>query len=201
MLLHAADAVSKGFKKISLNTVDTDVVVLAVTSVPKLELRELWVAFGTGKCFRYIPAHAIATFLGPEKSRALPMFHAFTGCDTVSSFVHRGKKTAWNIWKAYDEATTAFMALSGEPEDVPHAMFAILKHFTILTFNRTSCLDNINEARRAFCQERKRHGRSSSHNRCSTTAHQKNCLSGWTYLGPITEGIYQLTITSRLGLD
>ena len=27
-----------------------------------------------------------STSLGPDKSKALPMFHAYTGCDTVSSF-------------------------------------------------------------------------------------------------------------------
>ena len=51
-------------------------------------------AFGTGKHFCYLSAHKIANRLGPQKSRALPMFHALTGCDTVSSFVGYGKKTA-----------------------------------------------------------------------------------------------------------
>ena len=41
-----------------------------------LENTELWVAFGTGKHLRYIPAHAIATALGDEKARSLPMFHS-----------------------------------------------------------------------------------------------------------------------------
>ena len=41
----------------------------------------LWIAFGTGKNFRYIPVHDIAKAIGPRKSQALPMFHAHTGCD------------------------------------------------------------------------------------------------------------------------
>ena len=49
------------------------------------------VAFGTGKNYRYIAAHKIASFLGPEKTCALPMFHAITGYDTVSAFVGLGK--------------------------------------------------------------------------------------------------------------
>ena len=32
------------------------------------------------------------------------MFHAFTGCDTVSSFDGRGKKTAWDTWMTFDDA-------------------------------------------------------------------------------------------------
>ena len=70
MIPHMADAVEKGFRKILLHTVDTDVVVLAVTAAAKLDIWELWVAFGTAKKFRYIPVHDISLSLGPDKSQA-----------------------------------------------------------------------------------------------------------------------------------
>ena len=69
---------------------------LSPLSVVSMENTQLWVAFGTGKHLRYIPAHEIATSLGAEKAQALPMFHAFTGCDTVSSFAGKGEKTAFD---------------------------------------------------------------------------------------------------------
>ena len=53
MLLHAADAVEQGDWKILLRTVDTDVLVLAVSvfhdlsSMRPEEHLEMWVAFGT----------------------------------------------------------------------------------------------------------------------------------------------------------
>ena len=50
----------------------------------RLGFRELWVAFGRGKKVRYLAAHEISQASGSAKSRALPMFHSFTGCDTVS---------------------------------------------------------------------------------------------------------------------
>ncbi|KAK4308126.1 hypothetical protein Pmani_020157 [Petrolisthes manimaculis] len=50
------------------------VVVLAVSTVVLLENIQLWIAFGTGKHLIYIPADEIATSLGAEKARALPMF-------------------------------------------------------------------------------------------------------------------------------
>ena len=112
MILHLADAVKEGFRKILVRTVDTDVVVLAVAGAAKLNIEELWVAFGAGKRFRYIPAHEIAVSLGPDMSQALPMFHAYTGCDTVSSFYTRGKKTAWATWKIFEKVTPTFLALS-----------------------------------------------------------------------------------------
>ncbi|KAK3729696.1 hypothetical protein QZH41_004576 [Actinostola sp. cb2023] len=68
---------------------------------------EVWITYGTGKNVHNIPAHTIATSLGPDKASTLPMFHALTGCDTVSFFARRGKKTAWDVWKVFPEADTS----------------------------------------------------------------------------------------------
>lgn len=95
MRLHIADAVREGYQKIVLETVDTDVLVLSVDAMSRLHLEHLWAAFGTGHYFRYIPVHEIAASDGPESALALPMFHAYTGCDIVSSFATRGKKLEW----------------------------------------------------------------------------------------------------------
>ena len=95
MFVHVADAISKGYNKILMNSVDTEVVVLAVDAAAKLDVEELWIAFGTVKSFCHVPAHEIARSLGPSKSTALPMFHAYTGCDIVLSFSTKRKKSAW----------------------------------------------------------------------------------------------------------
>lgn len=94
---------------------DTDVVVLAIAAAQRHNITELWVAFGVGKNFRFFAAHEIANALGPDGCVALPMFHAFTGCDTVSFFGGRGKKTVWDTWKAYKYVTPAFCALVARP--------------------------------------------------------------------------------------
>ena len=93
-------------------------VVLAVASAQRLNITEMWIAFGAGKNFRYLPAHEMADALGPDRCVALPMFHACTGCDTVSCFGGRGKRTACDMWNAYDEVTSAFCALAATPETV-----------------------------------------------------------------------------------
>ena len=74
IMVHVADAIMLGFQKILVRTVDTDVVVLAVAVLPQLGRAELWIAFGTGKNFRYIPAHEICASLGQQKSVALRCF-------------------------------------------------------------------------------------------------------------------------------
>jgi hypothetical protein len=65
----------------------------------------LWTTFGKGKDLRWIPIHDIVRSLGP-RSKALPFFHAFRGCDTVSAFVGKGKKTAWQGLECDRLATT-----------------------------------------------------------------------------------------------
>ncbi len=54
MLLRAVDSANKGYRRIMLRTVNTDVLVLAVSAVVCLEDTEIWVVFGTGKHLRYI---------------------------------------------------------------------------------------------------------------------------------------------------
>ena len=105
ILLHLEDALKHGYNKVSTRTVDTYMVVHAVTSGQRLNITELWIAFGAGKNFRYLPAHEMANALGLDRCVALPMFHAFTGCGTVSCFGGRGKRTAWDMWNTYDEVT------------------------------------------------------------------------------------------------
>ena len=74
VLLHAAGAVKKGYTKILIKTVGTDVFVLSVAYADRIGAEELWVAFGTGKSFRYLPAHSISQQLQTEKTLLLLAF-------------------------------------------------------------------------------------------------------------------------------
>ena len=118
MMLHVQHAAQHVHHQILVRTVDTDVVVLAVMVAETLSAEvEIWLAFGTGKNFRYLAAHKIAASLGSEKSLALPMFHALTGCDTVSAFVGHGKKTAWAVWSSFPDLTSALLELAHAPNE------------------------------------------------------------------------------------
>jgi hypothetical protein len=147
ILLHLDDAVNEGYTKVSIRTVDTDVVVLAVTAAQQLNIAELWVAFGTGKNFRHLAAHEMAKALGPDRCIALPMFHAFTGCDTVSSFGGRGKKTAWDTWMSFDGVTRAFCVLAATPDSIDDVM-GPLERFVALLYDRTSSQESVDETRK-----------------------------------------------------
>ena len=95
MMVHIADAVQDGHQSIMIRSTDTDVVGLVVTT---LDLKELWVSYGTRKNHRILLAHLFAKALGPSKLKSLLIFHALTGCDTTSFFAGYGKRTAWVAW-------------------------------------------------------------------------------------------------------
>ena len=80
--------------KLLIVTVDTDVVVTAFYAFWDLDLEELWIEFGRGKDHKWLSVHAYAKAIEGEVCRAILFWYAFTGCDTVSQFFGKGKKTA-----------------------------------------------------------------------------------------------------------
>ena len=122
VFVHVADMLHRGHTSIMVRTTDSDVVIIAVSVVQHLRslgLQELWVAYGTGASFRYIPAHNVARHLGDARSLGLLTFHSMTGCDTVSAFFGKGKKTAWEVWQQFPDVTWALQRLSGAPPTTP----------------------------------------------------------------------------------
>ena len=100
LILNSADAVLKGHRRVSIRTVDTDLLVLAVASFDKIKPDELWVILGTGSHFRSIAIHELMAKMDSRYCNSFPIFHVVTGCDTVS-FSGRGKKTVWATWRAF----------------------------------------------------------------------------------------------------
>ena len=186
MMLHVAYAARHGHQRILVRTVDTDVVVLAVMVAQKLSSQyEIWLAFGTGKNFQYLAAHEMASCLGLERSLALPMFHAMTGCDTVSSFVGHGKKTAWTIWKLLPELTGTLLKLADSPARVTEEAMKAIERFVILLYDKTSTCTDVNKARKKLLQ-RILLCKEYPYLCCTGTACKEGCLPGWSCLGTST---------------
>ena len=156
MLLHVTHAAQHGHHQILIRTVDTDVMVLAVFAINHLPAGcELWLAFGTGKSFRFLAAHQIAASLGPQMSCALSMFRALTGCDTVSTFAGHGKKTAWSTWNSLPELTDALLMLADGPKEIPDDAMNIIERFVIV-FPRKHSVQQIPPTRAALEEHVKR---------------------------------------------
>lgn len=83
-----------------------------------ISIKEVWRAFGVGKHLRHMAVHEMDKQLGRSKAKALPVCHAFTGCDVVSLFAGQGKKSAWGTWLICPAITNVSVGLASQP---PHS--------------------------------------------------------------------------------
>ena len=87
IIVHVRHSLEGGAESVLVRTVDTDVVVILVGKLHDLlaynRRAKIWVAFGMGRHYSLIDINTICLTLG--ESRALPVFHAFTGCELRSS--------------------------------------------------------------------------------------------------------------------
>ena len=155
LILNSADAVLKGHIRVSICTVDTDLLVLAMASFDKIKPDDLWVILGTGSHFRNTAIHELMAKIDSRYCNSLPIFHAFTGCDTVS-FSGRGKKTVCATWRAFLEVTDAFIELEREPSAVSEESMSWLERFVVLMYDNTTDTMEINEARKQLFAHKRR---------------------------------------------
>jgi hypothetical protein len=142
---HAAEL----YPRVLIKTVDSDVVVIAIGAFNRINnLLELWIEFGVGKHLKYIPIHEIANSLGPQTSTAFLFFHAFSGCDTTSSFKGKGKKSFHGTWKAMPNVTPVFERVTTSEGDVCEDDQNLLEQFAVSLYSSTFDGDKVNDARR-----------------------------------------------------
>lgn len=95
LILHAAHC-CRTYEKAIIWSPDTDVAVIGISHT---ESMNAYFATGRGKNQRLIHLNRIADAIGPEIARNLTAIHAFTGCDSTSSFYGKGKKSTYNVIK------------------------------------------------------------------------------------------------------
>ena len=103
----------------------------------------------------YIPVHEVVSGMDPRNCAVLPVFHGFTGCDTVSSFGGRGKKSAWKIWQVFSDVTKAFKCLL-LMEEMSDFMMSVLERFVVLLYDKTSDQVSVNDARKQLFTQKSR---------------------------------------------
>ena len=149
IFVHARHAAEAGSKVIMVKANDTDILVIAISVLQALQnlgLQQLWVAFGQKQNLKWIPVHDLCCKLA-EKSNGMLFFHAFTGCDVVSGFRGKGKKSAWQTWNVCDEASGVFSKLSHYPPVVDDEDLEILEKFVVMMYDRSSTAEGVDEAR------------------------------------------------------
>ena len=95
-------------------------------------------AFETGKKFRYIPAHEIASALGPDKSQALPYFMPTQAVTQFPRSTREARRQFGRLGRGHKEVTSTSLALSDGPTEITEDQVAMLERFTIILYNCTS---------------------------------------------------------------
>ena len=133
----------KGYIKISVKTVDSDVVILCLAYAGitiQNGVKNYVVIYGPKQ--KKIDIVDNYNKFGADICKALPFYHAFTGCNTVSSFYKVGKTKFWVIWqskiKAGDNSlTNIFRRLSNCPLDIQIDDFNALCNFVYEAYGLT----------------------------------------------------------------
>lgn len=143
LLLHAYDA-AKYHDSVILVSRDTDVLIIALSvsnSIPNLYLNK-----SSSHLESYIDINGLATVLGEEVARALPGYHSYSGCDTVSCFVGKGKKVGFKLLKTDERVRECFGRL-GESWDLSSDLFDELNRFTCLLYAPNTTCTSTNDLR------------------------------------------------------
>ena len=132
-----------------VRTSDSDILAITVGNIWKLpENIKVFLEVGlvTNNTLRYINVTKIAEELGPELSKSIPAFHAFTGCDANPAFSRRGKKGPFSVLRKNIEYQTAFSSL-GSSELISESTMASIEKFACDIYPKNKAV-LINEARR-----------------------------------------------------
>ena len=83
----------------------------------------------------------------PKTEHQVGFFHAFTGCDVVSAFRGKGKKSAWQTWDVCGQASSVFSKLSQYPPIVDDEDLKTLETFVVMMNDRSSTAEGVDDAR------------------------------------------------------
>ena len=161
-------------------TVYTDVVILAVAAIVEIDIQELWVAFGTGRHFKYIPNWPWQV--------SISSYHVY-GVWYGIILWHKGKEVSMgnleSIWRRYSNFPGSVLRPSRN-NWWQCCRAGALHHLA----DRTSDLTNIDELERK--EEKENDGCHPTNTRCVGAAHQEGSLTGGHCWGQATAVVQKL---------
>ena len=153
LLLHAKHAAGTGLSAITVVADDTDVFLLSVAFCKEIRT-PLYHRFGTSTRTYYVDVKRAADELGPDVAEAVIGLHAFTGCDSVSSFAGCGKIKALKLLKTNQDFQELFKKL-GQEWAMSSALQAGLESFVCAMYGSASGDTSVNEFRyKLFCTKK-----------------------------------------------
>ena len=153
LLLHAKHAASSGISAAIVVADDTDVFLLSVAFCKEIPA-SLYHKCGTSTRTYYVDVTRAAYALGSDVAEAIIGLHAFTGCDSVSSFASCGKMKALKLLKENKDFQDLFKNL-GQNWTLPSTLQAGLESFVCAMYGSTSGDTSVNEFRyKLFCAKK-----------------------------------------------
>jgi hypothetical protein len=74
----------------------------------------------------------------------------------VSSFSGKGKKTMMDSWMRFEAVTPIFISHSSTPHEVTDEQLAVLEHFVVTLYDRTSPVHTVNQCRQYLFTKKNR---------------------------------------------
>ena len=136
LLLHALDATAS---RIRIHSPDTDVFILSLRRYPELCEDTAFVT-GVGNSHRVIPLRPIVEALGPDRTAALPGFHALSGAG-------KGKQACWKTFQEASPEIITALADLGTSENPTEATEAALEHFVCQLYVPNNVITKVKDAR------------------------------------------------------
>ena len=150
LLLHAAHVARSQFVTVIIVSEDTDVLVLCLafkSFIPS----SMFIKCSSHARVKYLDVSRMVGEIGASTCKALPGFHAFTGCDTVSAFQGRGKVLVFRIMAKDQGFQEVFQGL-GREWQLSNELYRDLQRFTSAMYCKNAGTNEVNELRyRLFC--------------------------------------------------
>ena len=127
MMLHVQDAAQQK-SPVLIRSPDTDVFLLLLAFFYHFD-GPVYMDTRSGDHRRIIDTEGIRKNIGEDLSKALLGLHAFTGSDTTSAFMRKGKIRPLKIMQQKAQYVNAFKKL-GETEEVTDDVREVLEEFT-----------------------------------------------------------------------
>lgn len=148
MIFHAHKIVAGS--KILIKASDTDVLVILLGNIHKIQQSEIWLANSVSRKknqhLECVNCTELAAKLGSKLCQSLPAFHAFTGCDYTAAFYNKGKVKPFKLLSSNEKYQTVFTSLKDEADIFINEKMDIVQEFTASMYGIKNC-NNVDEAR------------------------------------------------------
>ncbi|XP_045463775.1 uncharacterized protein LOC123673332 [Harmonia axyridis] len=126
---------------------DTDILIILLGNMHHLNASlKIWVNLGVGNHERFISVNQVHEILGNSLSKALPCFHALTGCDYTPAFFRKGKLRPFKLLEQSEEYQLACQNIITDDEELLDETFRILEKFICHIYGARDSW-NVNEVR------------------------------------------------------